>query len=57
MARFNFLRLIQDHIPKIVTITLAILITIAVINNMVGGAIVSEPWILLIHLCGLYKCE
>ncbi len=48
MAKFNF-RLTQDNITKIVTIILAILITIAAINNMIDKPSQLEGWILSIH--------
>jgi len=49
MAKFNFRSLKQEHITKVVTIVLAILITIAAINNMIDKPSSLEYWILSIH--------
>jgi len=40
---------LKDHATKIATVTLAILITIAAINNMIDKPSDLEPWILSIH--------
>jgi len=49
MAKFRFPQFLQDHATKIATIILAILITIAAINNMIDKPRNLEPWILSIH--------